>query len=143
MVRRADMPTISGLCSLIASTNFSGGMSTPRSITSKPALRRIMQTKFFPISCRSPWTVPITITPADFMSSPLTAGLTTSTPAFIALADIITSGTNISPSLNFVPTIFIPAIKPSLIIDNGSSPAATKDSARFLTFSTFPSKTAF
>ena len=54
---------MSGLCSLIASTNFSGATCTPRSMTWKPAPSNMMLTRFLPMSCTSPLTVPITIVP--------------------------------------------------------------------------------
>ena len=39
VVRNAEKPTMSGWCSSIAATNFSGATCTPRSITSKPRPR--------------------------------------------------------------------------------------------------------
>ena len=59
VVRNAEKPTMSGWCSSIASTNFSGGTCTPRSITSKPAPSSMMLTRFLPMSWTSPLTVPI------------------------------------------------------------------------------------
>ena len=59
VVRNAEKPTTSGLCSLIASMNVSGAICTPRSMTSKPAPSSMMSTRFLPMSCTSPLTVPI------------------------------------------------------------------------------------
>ena len=63
VVRNAEKPTMSGLCSWIAATNFSGATCTPRSMTSNPAPSNMMLTRFLPMSCTSPLTVPITIFP--------------------------------------------------------------------------------
>ena len=54
---------MSGWCSLTAATNFSGATCTPRSMTWKPAPSNMMLTRFLPMSCTSPLTVPITIVP--------------------------------------------------------------------------------
>ena len=45
VVRKAENPTISGWCSLIASIIFSGGTLTPRSMTRKPAPLSITRTR--------------------------------------------------------------------------------------------------
>jgi hypothetical protein len=48
-----------------ALTNLSGETSVPRSTTSKPAPSSIMATRFLPMSCRSPFTVPMRTLPAE------------------------------------------------------------------------------
>ena len=60
VVRKAENPTMSGLCSTIASMNFSGATLTPRSWTVKPAPSSMMLTRFLPMSWTSPLTVPMT-----------------------------------------------------------------------------------
>src|SRR5262249_53262753 len=60
VVRKAEKPTMSGWCSLIFSTNTSGATLTPRSYTVKPAPSSMMLTRFLPMSCTSPLTVPMT-----------------------------------------------------------------------------------
>src|SRR3954465_8390707 len=59
VVRNAEKPTMSGWCSPICSTNFSGGTFTPRSITVKPAPSSMMLQRFLPMSWTSPLTVPM------------------------------------------------------------------------------------
>ena len=59
VVRKAEKPTTSGLCSSICSTNRSGGTLTPRSMTVKPAPSSMMLQRFLPMSWTSPLTVPI------------------------------------------------------------------------------------
>jgi ATP-dependent Clp protease ATP-binding subunit ClpC len=60
------------------------------------------------------------------------------TLAFIAWADIIISGTNISPSLKRSPTSLIPGINPSLMTFMASSPASSSCCVAALTFSISP-----
>src|SRR5437588_1233106 len=60
VVRKAEKPTMSGLCSCTISTNVSGATLTPRSWTVKPAPSSMMLTRFLPMSWTSPLTVPIT-----------------------------------------------------------------------------------
>jgi 5-methyltetrahydrofolate--homocysteine methyltransferase len=102
--------------------NCSGFVSTPKSCTTNPAPLNIMIHKFFPISCKSPFTVPIITIPAGGMSEAERIGSICTIPAFIALAEIRTSGTKIMLSLNFIPTIAIPAIKPSSITVLAANP---------------------
>ena len=85
----------------------------PRSITSKPAPSIIIETRFFPISWMSPFTVPITILP--IVSAPVSAssGRRISIPPFIALAAISTSGTKRIPSLKSIPTMRMPSTSAS------------------------------
>ncbi len=54
------MPMRSALFSWQAATNFSGATSMPRSTTFKPPPVSIIATRFLPMSCRSPLTVPMT-----------------------------------------------------------------------------------
>ena len=95
VVSNALMPMMSGWCSSAAARNFSMLWSTPMSCTWKPAPSAIMQTRFFPMSCKSPRTVPMTTVPADELAAPRTvsSGFSTAMPAFIARAAISTSGT--------------------------------------------------
>src|SRR4029077_15670376 len=72
VVRKAEKPTISGLCSCTISTNFSGATFTPRSWTVKPAPSSMMLTRFLPMSWTSPLTVPMTNVPIGF--GPVSAG---------------------------------------------------------------------
>ena len=126
VVRRAESATmLASLCLFTSSIKVWIGTSTPRSITSKPALSNIIPTRFLPMSWRSPLTVPITMVPSVGRSVSAINGLTMAIPAFMARAAINTSGTNISPFLNFSPTTFMPLNNPSLIIATGSALSAT------------------
>jgi hypothetical protein len=104
VVKNAENPTMSGECSSIAATNFSGATCTPRSITSNPAPSNMMFTKFFPMSCTSPLTVPIKNLPT--VSAPVAAnnGRNTSNAPDIARPAINISGTKKSPRSNRAPT---------------------------------------
>jgi len=104
VVRNAEKPTMSGLCSMIFSTNFSGATCTPRSMTSKPAPSSMMFTRFFPMSWTSPLTVPIRNLP--MVSTPVSAsrGRSTSMAPAMARPAISISGTKKSPRSNRAPT---------------------------------------
>ena len=94
---------MSGLCSVIASTNFSGATCTPRSMTWNPAPSNMMFTRFLPMSWTSPLTVPTTMVP---MLAPVSAssGRSSSSAPAIALPAISISGTKKSPRSNRAPT---------------------------------------
>ena len=125
VVSSADMPTMSGLCSSIASRKFSTGLLMPMLCTSNPAPSSIMLTRFLPISWISPFTVPITTVP--IVSAPVSAnrGRRIAIPPFIALADIRTSGTNKIPSRKSMPTIRIPSTKASASSLSGAQPRSS------------------
>ena len=126
VVRRADIPKRSGLCSSSAPKNSSTSVLMPKSITSKPAPSSIIPTRFLPISWMSPLTVPITILPIG--SAPVSAskGRRISIPAFIALAERRTSGTNKIPSRKSIPTILMPSTRASLRTAEGSHPRSSR-----------------
>ena len=79
VVSSALMPMIVGLHLSAAAMNFSTLWSTPMSCTSKPAPSAIMQTRFLPMSCRSPRTVPMSSVPTRSvpLSFALSSGLST------------------------------------------------------------------
>ena len=134
VVKSADIPIILGLCSFTASTYFSAETSTPKSTTSKPAPSNIIFTKFFPISCKSPFTVPIATVPIFFTPVSINLGRRILIPVCIARAAIKTSGTYTSFFLNFFPIISIPLIKPFSKISLGNkfcSKACLTSSATF------------
>ena len=98
----------------------------PRSITSKPAPSIIMPTRFLPISWISPLTVPMTILPTGLAPVSARIGLRRAMPAFIALADISTSGTNRIPSRKSTPTIVMPATSASSSTRAASQPRSRR-----------------
>ena len=110
---------MSGLCSSIAAMNFSGGTCTPRSMTSKPAPSSMMLTRFLPMSCTSPLTVPITNLPT--VSAPVSAssGRSRSSAPDIALPAISISGTKKSPRSKRAPTSSSEGISASNSIRSG------------------------
>ena len=95
VVMSAEMPTIWASCSFTAATNFSGATSRPRLITLNPAPSSIIATRFLPMSCRSPWAVPITTTPRFWPPPPacVMSGFSRSRPAYMARAESSTWGT--------------------------------------------------
>ena len=93
VVRNAEKPTMSGLCSSICSTNFSGGTLTPRSITVKPAPSSMMLQRFLPMSWTSPLTVPIRNVPTVAVPVSASSGRRMSSAPCIARAAISISGT--------------------------------------------------
>ncbi len=64
---------MSALAARAASRMVCAGTITPRSITSKSLQRSTTPTMFLPMSCTSPLTVAITITPLERAVSPLRA----------------------------------------------------------------------
>src|ERR1019366_5928187 len=92
--------------------NVFTGTSTPISRTSKPLMSSMKVTMFFPISCRSPCTVPISTFPSFLASSPgsfLISGLATA-PMFSSISPASTSsGKKYSPSSKRFPTTSIAA----------------------------------
>ena len=104
VVRKAENPTMSGLCSSICSMNFSGATFTPRSITWKPAPSSMMLQRFLPMSWTSPLTVPIRNVPTSAMPVSASSGRRMSSAPCIARAAISISGTKKSPRSNRAPT---------------------------------------
>jgi hypothetical protein len=138
VVRKAENPTMSGLCSLIADTNFSGATWTPRSITSKPAPSSMMLTRFLPMSCTSPLTVPIRNLPT--VSTPVSAssGRNRSMAPAIARPEISISGTKKSPRSNRAPTSSSAGISASNNSVWGSMPSPRPDSVSSRTRGALP-----
>ena len=93
-------------------TKFSGATLLPRSMTSKPAPFSMIPTRFFPMSCRSPCTEPITTLPIVGIPSLTNNGLSKSIPAHIAFAARSTSGRKISWALYFLPIMSMPFMSP-------------------------------
>jgi len=114
---------MSGFISSTFCVNISTLISTPRSITLNPAPSNIIITRFFPMSCISPLTVPIRIVPLSSISSSFRRGLIISKANFTVLAETSISGTNISFFENFSPITSIPAIRASFIILFRSTPS--------------------
>ena len=123
VVSKAERATISALCSVTAFTNVSGATSTPKSTSSNPELSIIIFTRFFPISWRSPFTVPMTTFPTEMPSPSPSMGLSISRAALIHCAAMRTSGMNISPLCILSPTTSIPLIRPWLSTSPAASPA--------------------
>ena len=131
---------MSGLCSIIAATNFSGGTCTPRSITSKPAPSSMIFTRFLPISCTSPLTVPIKKVPT--VSAPVSAsnGRKTLSAPDIALPEISISGTKKSPRSKRAPTSSNAGISASKRMALGVIPSAMPWLVSSRTAGAFPTR---
>ena len=93
VVRKAEKPTMSGSCFTTSSTNRSGATLTPRSWTVKPAPSSMMLTRFLPMSCTSPLTVPITKVPIGLAPVSASSGRRMLSAPCIARAAISISGT--------------------------------------------------
>ena len=104
VVSRAERATIVPSFSLAASTKRSGGTSTPRSTTWKPPPSSIEATRFLPMSCKSPWTVPITTRPTGSAPASANSGVISSSEVFMARAAISSSGTKYSLHSKRLPT---------------------------------------
>ena len=91
MVSSALIPTIPAPCSLAAITKAAADWSTPKSTILNPAPSPIIHTRFLPISCKSPLTVPMTIVAVEVAApSLIKSGFRTAIPAFMARAAIST-----------------------------------------------------
>ena len=141
VVSSALIPIMSGLHFSAAAMNFSTLWSTPMSCNSNPAPSAIMPTRFFPISCKSPRTVPISKTPfgLEVLSFDVSSGFSTAMPAFIARATINTSGTYRTLCLKSSPTTLIPAINPSFNTSCAERPSASAALVNRSTSLAFPS----
>ena len=98
----------------------------------------IIRTRFLPISCMSPFTVPIQAFPSGSAASPERSGFKRAVPAFIARAATNTSGTNTSSFLNFSPMMFIPLKSPSFKMVVASIPSSIACCTSFVTSFFFP-----
>src|SRR5216683_2719135 len=140
VVRNAEKPTMSGWYSTTASTNFSGATWTPRSITWNPAPSNMMFTKFLPMSCTSPLTVPITTVPIDSAPVSASSGRSISSAPAIALPAISISGTKKSPRSNRAPTSSSEGISASYSRVSGPRPAASPALVSSSTAGRFPTR---
>ncbi len=121
VVSSADIASSCAELSFAAAANCSGDTSTPRSTTLNPAPSSIVATRFLPMSCRSPFTVPITTVPMWSTSAPDIS----ERASFIARCAISSSGTKNSLARNFSPTTSIAAATPSTTMVRASMPASS------------------
>ncbi len=117
----ADNPTASAFTSLILLTILGIGTCFPKSKTSYPLLTNIVFTKFFPISCTSPYTVHRTIFPLLIPSCFMRYFSSSKTAAFMHSADFKTKGKINSPAPNLSPTSFIAGRSTSLRVSTAAS----------------------
>ncbi len=113
VVSNADIPKIVALCSSKASMYSSLSVFTPRLKTSTPAPSIIIPTSFWPMSCMSPLTVPMTIMAIGSTPDADKIGSNRAMPAFMALAARRTSGTKRIPSRKSSPTTTMPSTRAS------------------------------
>ncbi|CAB4782944.1 unannotated protein [freshwater metagenome] len=100
------------------------GCLMPIFTTSYPLLDKMISTRFFPISCTSPFTVASKILPRPSSSVFSIFGSKNATANFITSAEESTKGSCISPLPNNSPTVFIPSSRWSLMIAKGLIPSA-------------------
>jgi len=124
VVSRADMATMSACLALTASINFSGETLTPRSRTSKPPPSSREATRFLPISCKSPLTVPMATRPTGLSPRAIRSGRMSSRAPFMARAEMSNSGTKYSFDSKRRPTSSMAGTICSLTSFSGSIPAA-------------------
>ena len=108
-----------------ASTNFSGATSTPRSTTSMPLPSIMIFTRFLPMSCISPRTVPRQTRPTVSLLSPAMCGLSSSVAAAMQRAAMSISGTKARLAEKSSPSRFMPRTSPSVRICCASCPASS------------------
>jgi len=125
VVKSADRPTTAPGFSAIAWLKVSSFTSTPRSTMVHPPPSTIMATRFFPISCKSPLTVPIIKVPLVCTSPDWKNGFRWLMAALMALADISIWGTKILFSENFWPTLSIAGTSASVRILLGATPESS------------------
>jgi hypothetical protein len=85
----------------------------------------MMLTRFLPMSCTSPLTVPITIVPIVWAPVSASSGRKISSAPAIALPAISISGTKKSPRSNRAPTSSSDGISASYSSSSGPSPIAS------------------
>src|SRR5450759_2495097 len=121
-VSSAESATRLAWRAVAASMKRPGATSAPRSITSKPPPSSIDATRFFPMSCRSPFTVPITTRPTG--SAPAASnGRTISIEAFMARAESSISGTKYSSHSKSRPTSSMAGTRHPTMV-SGATPLA-------------------
>ena len=93
VVSRDEQAMMPQSCRSAVSTNCSGDTSTPRSTTSMPLPSIMIFTRFLPISCMSPRTVPMQARPSLSPPLPAIRGFSTASAACMHRAAISISGT--------------------------------------------------
>ena len=93
----------------------------PKLITSNPHPSNIDATRFLPISCKSPFTVPIIILAIGRLWLPANCGFNNSKDPFMARAAINNSGTKALPASKRLPISSIALTMYSLITYCGST----------------------
>ncbi len=139
---------MSALCSRAAARIFSQDTITPRSFTSKPLQERTTPTMFLPMSWTSPFTVAITILPAERWSglaalSSSMKGVSQATAFFMTRADFTTCGRNILPSPKRSPTIDMPSMSGPSITFKGRPYCSRASSVSESMNSVMPLKRAY
>ena len=111
--------------SCAASTNRSGATSTPRSTTSMPLPSIMIFTRFLPISCISPRTVPMQARPSWAAPLPLICGFSSSSAAVMHRAAISISGTKARLAEKSSPSRSMPRTSPPDRISCAVTPCAS------------------
>jgi hypothetical protein len=134
VVSKAERATIVPSVSLAAWTNLSAGTSTPRSITWNPPPSSIEATRFLPMSCRSPWTVPMTTRPGALAPASASLGVSSLSAVFMARAAMSNSGTKYSLHSNRLPTSSMAGI---MYLESNSEGSTLASKAALVTSSAF------
>ena len=116
------------------STNCSGVTSTPRSTTSTPLPSSMIFTRFLPMSCMSPRTVPMQARPTVSVPGPVIRGFSSASAAAMQRAAMSISGTKARLAEKASPRSFMPRISPSERMLWGAMPCSTAWRHRASTF---------
>ena len=124
------------------STNSSAEVSTPRSMTSMPLPSIIIFTRFLPMSCISPLTVPRQARPTGSLPSPAMSGFKRSITAFMQRAAMSISGTKARFAEKASPSRFMPWMSPSERMAAGAYPSLSASSQSASSFFCCPCSSA-
>ena len=116
---------MSQCCSIAVSTNCSAVTSTPRSTTSSPLPSIMILTRFLPMSCISPRTVPRQTRPIVSLLSPVMYGLSSSVAAAMQRAAMSISGTKARLAEKSSPRMVMPRTRPSVRISCAPCPLSS------------------
>ena len=125
VVSRDEQAMMPQLSRCAVSTNCSGVTSTPRSTTSTPLPSSMIFTRFLPMSCMSPRTVPMQARPTVRPASPVISGFSSASAAVMQRAAMSISGTKARLAEKSSPSRFMPCISPPDRMSCGATPCAS------------------
>ena len=142
VVSRDEQAITPQRCRFAVSTNCSGVTSTPRSMTSTPLPSSMIFTRFLPMSCISPRTVPMQARPTVLAFPPVISGFSSPSAAVMHRAAISISGTKARLAEKASPRSFMPRISPPDRISCGVRPCSSASRHSASTFFCCPFSSA-